>query len=73
MSEKSRNMYDMVVNNSCSAEVAQLLRDMNDQHQKFLAAISWALGEQGDFNPANADKPEAKYWWRKELRERAGL
>lgn len=34
-------------------------------------AIEWALGENGEFR----QKPEGagNYWWRKELRQRAGL
>lgn len=34
-------------------------------------AIEWALGAREDFEPQGESK--AKYWWRKELSERAGL
>lgn len=41
------------------------------------AAVRWALGEEGDFaERPRDDKGEftkGPYWWRKELRERAGL
>lgn len=40
-------------------------------HKRLELAIRWALGEMDDF-PAREDGQGA-YWWRKELRERAGL
>lgn len=39
-------------------------------------AIRWACGELGDFGPEPpplAGKYRRRFWWRKELRERAGL
>lgn len=34
-------------------------------------AIRWALGENGDFPPR--EEGQGAYWWRTELRRRAGL
>lgn len=38
---------------------------------KATAAICWALGEEGDFQPRGEGQPT--YWWRKELRRLASL
>ena len=52
----------------------------SDREKRLIAAIEWACGIRGDFSPS--PPPDLKsfvshrngpYWWRKELRERAGL
>lgn len=54
------------------ADVKQAHGELLDQVIKLQDAICWALGEgNSDFG----DRPHGKgaFWWRKELRERAGL
>ncbi|MEW8027810.1 MAG: hypothetical protein AB2806_08735 [Candidatus Thiodiazotropha sp.] len=48
-------------------------RDMEIQMLK--DAIMWALGENGEFNPPGDKEVDQlkPFWWRKELRARAGL
>ncbi len=44
--------------------------------ERLTAAIRWALGEDGEFGeepPPLAGKCRRRYWWRTELRQRAGL
>lgn len=36
-------------------------------------AIKWALGEEGNFGEPHTDEKRPPFWWRTELRERAGL
>lgn len=54
-------------------ELIVLLRDTEEQRQKLQRAVQWALGEGdsdfGDNKPENAEP----FWWREELRERAGM
>lgn len=40
------------------------------EHERALAAIRWALGEEGEFPERDPKKP---YGWRTELRRRAGI
>lgn len=48
-------------------EVIELMKE----NTQLIKAVRWALGEEGDFGlrPAGA----GTYWWRSELRRRAGL
>lgn len=68
--------------NEVLQEASELRQDalaIEAREQRYLAAIRWALGEAGDFNPPDpiyAGKFVAvagRYWWRRELRHRAGL
>ena len=52
-------------------ELATLLEELEKENTRFRLAILWALGEHEEF-PVQPDggKP---YWFRTELRQRAGL
>lgn len=53
-------------------ELWKELYSLSIQREQMLEdAIRWALGEKGDF-PARQEG-EGAYWWRSELRRRAGL
>lgn len=58
-----------------TADVARLRAEM----EQLRNAIRWALGEEGEFMPAEDEplrpdgSPVARYWWRSELRRRAAL
>ena len=57
-------------------ELVALLAEMEDEQIRLRSAIEWALGENGDFEPPHeetANVKQGKYWWRSELRSRAGL
>ena len=56
-------------------ELVALLAEMESEQIKLRSAIEWALGENGDFEPPHelANAKQGKYWWRNELRNRAGL
>jgi hypothetical protein len=56
--------------NAASCQEAELRRDRKHL-VKLRRAVRWALGELGDFpqRPANVF---GTYWWRTELRRRAG-
>jgi hypothetical protein len=44
----------------------------NDRIEELEDAIRWALGEHGDgFSERGPN--DGKYWWRRELRQRAGV
>lgn len=47
------------------------VKRMQAEHEKYRQALEWALGANGKFRqrPVGA----GQYWWRKELKERAGL
>lgn len=42
-----------------------------EEAERYRRAITWALGEEGDFPTRQPD--EGNYWWRTELRRRAAL
>jgi hypothetical protein len=70
-----RDTYAIFVDGSVrpiikSKNEAELQR-VADAHNKLRMAVRWALGEVGDFGP----RPEGvgAYWWRTELRRRAGM
>lgn len=44
---------------------------MAAERERWMAAVSWALGTNGDFRAQGT--MEGRYWWRGELAERAGL
>ena len=46
--------------------------DLRRRVLRLVQAIEWATGAVGDFG-ANKPADAKPYWWRKELRERAGL
>ena len=60
-------------------EIGYLLRENGMTHAMRMAeeidrlkdAVKWALGESGDFGPR--PKGTGSYWWRNELRQRAGI
>ena len=47
--------------------------EVDEERSKLIKAIKWALGEEGDFPPKPEGKAAGNYWWRTELRRRAGL
>lgn len=49
----------------------ELLDHAQQEITRLTAAIRWALGETDDFPPGKPD--QGAYWWRTELRRRAGL
>lgn len=57
-------------------ELADLLEKIEEENTRFRMAILWALGEYDEF-PLPPDevegKPKQRYYWRTELRKRAGL
>jgi hypothetical protein len=56
--------------------VAADLKKVQVENDRLAAAIRWALGEVGEFPPepdVEPGKPRRRYWWRSELRRRAGL
>ena len=57
-------------------ELSDLLEKMEEENTRFRMAILWALGEYEDF-PMPPNEPNRRYYrryyWRSELRERAGL
>lgn len=60
-------------------EVDGLRRDMlalERRNDRYLQAIRWALGEEGEFVPparTGMTLATGKYWWRAELRDKARL
>ena len=56
-------------------DLVVLLIEMEKEQIKLRSAIEWALGENGEFSePVRHESERPKpFWWRKELRERAGL
>ena len=57
-------------------EAADALSALREERDRLRAAILWALGEGDDFPdwPATVTiTGNPKYWWRKELRQRAAL
>lgn len=53
------------------AIIATRLDNLEAENKRLREAIRWALGENGDFR--YREEGEGQFWWRKELRERAGL
>lgn len=51
-------------------KIIETLNSVVDHRDKLREAVEWALGEKGDFPPRG--EGQGKYWWRKELRRRAG-
>ena len=56
-------------------ELVELLTQMEQEQIKLRSAIEWALGENGGFEPPHelANAKQGKFWWRAELRRRAGF
>jgi hypothetical protein len=56
-------------------ELVELLEEMEQEQIKLRSAIKWALGENGEFAPPHelASAKQGKYWWRRDLRSRAGM
>jgi hypothetical protein len=52
-----------------ACEAAQRSAALEKEIATLKSAISWALGEIGDFRPRKSGEPQ--YWWRKELRQKA--
>lgn len=67
------DLIDLVAKSASLDDLISLLRDTEKQRQKLHHAVQWALGE-GDSDFGN-NKPEnaQPYWWRSELRKRAGM
>ena len=72
----------------CNAAIANLTRQVDSlkqanailidgklklvlEHTRLAGAIRWALGENGEFK--SRPKNRGQYWWRTELRKRAGM
>ncbi|PCI54174.1 MAG: hypothetical protein COB36_10810 [Alphaproteobacteria bacterium] len=71
------SLAEMIIRSATEDQLKDLLVEMEKEASKYLSAIEWALGENGEF-PSQPDRdeyhgPEKKYWWRSELRTRAGL
>lgn len=49
----------------------ELKKAEESRAEQYSEAILWALGENGDFPPRKEE--QGAYWWRKELRHRAGM
>lgn len=56
---------------TCEWRAAAMLEAQEGENERLIAAIRWALGEEGEFEPRGENDPP--YWWRTELRKRAGL
>lgn len=57
-------------------DLAALLTQKDAEIEKLTKAIRWALGEEGEFGTEPeplAGKYRRRFWWRSELRQRAGL
>lgn len=57
-------------------EMADLLEKIEEENTRFRMAILWALGEHEEFPMPPEDvegKLKRRYYWRTELRKRAGL
>ena len=58
-------------------DLMEALIELEAENNRYREAVKWALGQNGDFaTQPDRDEyhgPERKYWWRAELRERAGL
>lgn len=56
-------------------ELVEVLQEMEKEQIKLRSAIEWALGENGRFEKPNelANAKSGEFWWRAELRRRAGL
>ena len=56
-------------------ELVEVLQEMEKEQIKLRSAIEWALGENGWFEKQNelANTKNGEFWWRAELRRRAGL
>ena len=50
---------------------SKLLLTLEIRNNKLTDAIKWALGEKGNFDRPTEDAPP--FWWRSELRRKAGL
>ncbi len=49
---------------------AELEAALAAERERWMGAVSWALGTNGHFNPPSSIGP---YWWRSELAERCGI
>ncbi len=70
------SLVKIVAQKATFDELVDMLAGMEKENRRLASAIEWALGENGDFAPEpeqEEGKPRKKYWWRCELRERAGL
>lgn len=57
-------------------QLIDLLEQMEEENERFRTAILWALGQHGEFPMPPEEvtgKPKHRYYWRTELRKRAGL
>lgn len=67
------DLIDIVAATATPEELVRLLHYTEKQRQKLQNAVQWALGEAGsDFGEHKPAKPST-FWWRAELRSRAGL
>lgn len=57
-------------------ELIGLLEELEEENMRMRMALLWALGEHEAFSPPpdtkEGERPKP-YYWRRELRERAGL
>lgn len=60
--------------NDAVRQLAKQSRDLDSCERRLLAlgqAVKWALGENGEFKPRPSKG--GSFWWREELRRRAGM
>lgn len=67
------DLITLIEKTATREELARLLRGTEEQRQTLERAIRWALGEaDSDFGEQKPDNAKP-YWWRAELRKRAGM
>jgi hypothetical protein len=69
VAEREADEKCTVARAALEAEIATLAQRAIDAN-RYEDAILWALGAEGEFAPQ--PPTHGRYWWRRELRERAG-
>ena len=65
------SLAELCIKIASREELEDLLREMDKENTRFRSAIEWALGMNGEFPEREDGDPP--YWWRHELRKRAGF
>jgi hypothetical protein len=63
--------FAAIIRREVEAPLLARIAELEADKRRLELAIGWALGQVDDFPPQPVDG--GKYWWRSELRRRAGI